>query len=321
MRIVPFADHHIEDAAVLVAQRFENLRGLIPALPECYEDAAAIRSLVHDLTEYNTGVVAINGGRLIGFLVGMILPEFRGRRSVYSPEWGNAAVEDRSREIYQRMYAALSDTWVSERCNAHYVSVFAHDKLGIEAWFWQGFGMMGVDAIRNLSPVEGATIEASIEITLATPGDVDALRQLDTTLRNYSRSAPIFLINDDSPDRTTWEKFLQGDGNRVWLAHHGGKPIAFLQISPANPEACTVMHDPKTVSIIGAFTEEAHRSRGVATVLLNRTLVWAQEHGKRRCAVNFEPMNILGARFWLSYFQPFCYSMQRIVVDTPTKGN
>jgi hypothetical protein len=46
-----------------------------------------------------------------------------------------------------------------------------------------------------------------------------------------------------------------------------------------------------------------------------RVIGWVWEHGHERCAVDFEPMNVLGARFWLRHFQPFCYSMQRVVDD------
>ena len=35
--------------------------------------------------------------------------------------------------------------------------------------------------------------------------------------------------------------------------------------------------------------------------------------GYVRCAVDFEPENVLGARFWLRAFQPVCYSLFRQV--------
>jgi GNAT superfamily N-acetyltransferase len=315
VHIISFAEQHVEDAAALVARRYTNLRGVVPSMPACYERPAALQSLVHNLTEHNAGVAAIDGGQLIGFLAGMTLPEFRGKRSVYSPEWGNAAIEDRSREVYQRMYAALSDAWVSERSIAHYVSVFAHDEPGIEAWFWQSFGLVSVDAMRGVSPAKSESIEANIETGPATLADIDTLLQLNAALKDYIQSAPMFLIDDDVWDRTAWEEYLQDERNRVWLAYSSGEPVAFVQIGPANPDACYVIRDPKTVSITGAFTVEAHRTQGVATVLLNRALDWAREHGYERCAVDFEPMNVLGARFWLRHFQPFCYSMQRLVND------
>jgi hypothetical protein len=47
--------------------------------------------------------------------------------------------------------------------------------------------------------------------------------------------------------------------------------------------------------------------------LLNGSLEWARAEGYERCAVDFEPMNSLAARFWPKYFQPVCYSLMRKV--------
>ncbi|MBN1963771.1 MAG: GNAT family N-acetyltransferase [Anaerolineae bacterium] len=315
MQVIPFAERHVEDAAALVARRYARLRSVVPLLPEHYEDPAALQPLVESLTRHQTGVAAMDDGRLVGFLIGMLLPEFRGRRSIYSPEWGNAAAEDRSGEVYQRMYAALAEAWVSERCLAHYVSVFAHDRPGIEAWHWQSFGMMSVDAMRGVEPVSGKRLAANIETAPAALDDVGALVHLNAALKDYVRSAPIFLLDDHIWDRTAWEEYLHDAQNCVWLALSHGTPVAFMRIGPANPEACYVIRDPQTASITGAFTEAAYRSAGVATTLLNHLLDWARARGYERCAVDFEPMNVPGARFWLSHFQPFCFSMQRVVDD------
>jgi len=35
--------------------------------------------------------------------------------------------------------------------------------------------------------------------------------------------------------------------------------------------------------------------------------------------VPFEPMNLLGTRFWLKYFKPVCHSFLRIVDDRVTQ--
>jgi hypothetical protein len=47
--------------------------------------------------------------------------------------------------------------------------------------------------------------------------------------------------------------------------------------------------------------------------VLNHGLDWAQSTGYERCAVDFEPQNLAGARFWLKHFQPVCYSLIRHV--------
>jgi GNAT superfamily N-acetyltransferase len=55
------------------------------------------------------------------------------------------------------------------------------------------------------------------------------------------------------------------------------------------------------------------RGQGIAAALLNRSLEWARAGGFQRCAVDFEPMNILAARFWTRHFAPVCYAFVRQV--------
>jgi len=153
--IVPFAEKHIEDAAALLASRYRHLHELVPALPSRCADASSILPLLCDLTKDAKGVAAIKQSQLAGFLIGQVLPSFRGKRSAYSPEWANATDLDNSREIYQRMYASLSSEWVADGCLTHLVTIFANDHDAVDAWFWEGFGLIAVDAMRDLSPCLG----------------------------------------------------------------------------------------------------------------------------------------------------------------------
>ena len=97
--IVPLQEKHLKDAAALACARYATLRDLVPALPSRYGDPNAILSLLRDLAGQAPGVAAIRGGRLAGFLLGFVIPAFRGKRSVFSPEWANAADLNDSRQI------------------------------------------------------------------------------------------------------------------------------------------------------------------------------------------------------------------------------
>jgi hypothetical protein len=59
-------------------------------------------------------VAAIDEGRLAGFLAAWLLPAFRGRRAVFSPEWANAARAENSRRIYEEMYTQFSASWAED---------------------------------------------------------------------------------------------------------------------------------------------------------------------------------------------------------------
>jgi GNAT superfamily N-acetyltransferase len=85
-----------------------------------------------------------------------------------------------------------------------------------------------------------------------------------------------------------------------------------------------LIEDEKTTSIVSAFTREEARGGGIATALLNRALDWGREQGYARCAVDWEPMNVLASRFWLRYFQPVSYALERYIDErlarTPKGG-
>ena len=304
-------NEHLEDAAALVTVGYRALRERAPSLPSRYEDVSSILTPLRDLAGQAPGVVAMRDGRLVGFLLGMVISEFRGKRAIYSPEWANAADAEDSREIYREMYACLSARWVAEGCFTHLVTLLAHDRQVIDAWHWLGFGLAAVDAIRDLTPVQG--VSADVVIRRAGLEDVEQAMTLSHALQRHLFAAPIFLHSVEKQGRTFHEQWLADSANVLWLACRGGEAVACMGLEPSNPDACYVIRDEKTASITSAFTTESERNRGIGTALLSHSLDWARSVGYDRCAVDFEPQNVPAVRFWLRHFQPVCYSLIRHV--------
>ena len=171
LSVVPLENRHIEDADALVAARYRALRQTVPATPPRYEDAGAFLPMLQRISSKNPGVVALDGGRLVGFLTAWQVAEWKGQRMVFGPEWGNGAAGSETQRIYEAMYTAMSAQWVADGYFNHYVSLFAHDRAGVEAWQWLNFGHYVVDAVRDLSPVAAAPVAVpGIEIRRADPG-------------------------------------------------------------------------------------------------------------------------------------------------------
>ncbi len=313
LEIVPFEEKHFEDAAVLTCSHYRALRQHVPPLPSRYEEVSILLPMLRDLAGQAPGVVAIRGGRLVGFLLAFVIPAFRGRRSVFSPEWANAADLDDRRRIYDEMYAHLSGRWVADACFTHLISLLAHDGDSLNGWQWLGFGLLAADGVRDLRPASGPTAEADIEVRRGFLEDVEQVMVLIEALQQHLVAAPTFLLPTEQKRREDHEKWLENPANAMWLAYHGTEAVACMGQGPANPDACTIIHDEKTTSIVSAFTEEGARGRGIATTLLNQVLDWARFEGYERCAVDWEPMNILATRFWLRHFQPVSYTLVRHV--------
>jgi len=319
LEIIPLQDKHLDDAAALVAARFRALRRQVAPLPIRYQDPGEIRPLLGDLAAKAPGVAAFRGDRLVGFLLGMRPFNWRGRRSVYSPEWAHAADPADSRNLYQQMYAHLSARWVANGCFTHLVTLMADDRSAVDGWHWLGFGMCGVDAMRDLSPLPANP--SPVEVRRAGPEDTEAVVALGEGLDRYMAGAPIFMAFVSRQTQRPFMDWLADPAGATWLAYQSGRPAALMGVGPAGDDRCLIVQDPGTAGVEPAFTAERARRGGLASALLERSIAWAREAGYERLAVDFEPENLLGSRFWLSNFQPVCYSLARVVDERVAWGH
>jgi GNAT superfamily N-acetyltransferase len=228
---------------------------------------------------------------------------------MFSPEWANGALLPDSRSIYEQMYACLAPQWLARGASTHLVSVMAHDRAGIDAWQWLGFAYVAVDGVRSLGPISQRAPE--VQIFRARREHVDEVMPLTRALEQHLAATPTYLVGVAPEDRSELGAWLADLNNAVWLARRDRQVLSFLRIGPSSGDACAIIQDEATASITGAFTVPAARGIGVATALLNHALGWARGEGYARCAVDFEPMNTLAARFWMRHFDPVCYALTR----------
>jgi len=315
--VTSLKEEHLEDAALLVSDRYGRLCEQIPHLPHRYAKVDNLFPLLRKiLNASGIGMAAIRGDRLVGFLTGWQMPSFRGKRSIYSPEWANAAVLEDSQRIYEELYRQLAAVWVADKYVAHYISLFPNDVNALRAWHWMSFGMISVDAIRGLDSIQGCDVD--VYIRRAELQDLEQVMELHEALWQYMKGTPVFLLTEKR-DRSYYEEWLRNPEQVVWLAYWNEEPVAFLRLGPADDDVCTIIYDEKTTSIYAAFTKEEVRREGIATALLNHALKSARASGYKRCAVPFEPMNLSGTRFWLKYFNPVCFSVLRHIDDRLTQ--
>lgn len=309
IHIVPFAGEYLESAARLVACQVGASRQQVSSLPVQYSDPATLYPIIAGLAAENPGVAALQDGRLVGFLIAWQLPAFQGAPATFSPELANAAIIADRQNIYEAMYAALAETWVAAGYRTHLISLLANDASGIESLHWLGFGMIAADALRDLSPILASP--GNYTIRRGQIDDAGVITSLDNALDAHLSGPPAFLKHDSEHKLAEVREWIEASHNAFWIAREGNRPLGFVAFGPASQDACQVIVDPHTTSISAAYTIPAARNQGVAAALLNHGLVWAQEQGYIRCAVDFEPMNPLARRFWLRYFQPVSYTLCR----------
>jgi GNAT superfamily N-acetyltransferase len=315
LEIVPLEEGHLEDAAALFISRFRALRERVPCLPTRYQKPNNLLPMLNKLANRGPGAAAIRDGRLVGFLAGYVIPEFRGKRSTFSPEWANAAELEDSRRIYDEMYEHLSARWVADGCLVHLVSLLPDDRQAIEGWHWQGFGFIAADGIRGLTPVPDPPADptAEVDVRRGGPEQIEQVTGLIEGLRRHLAAAPTFLPLSETEETSVDEAWLADPAHVLWLAYRGSEAVGLMGLGPANPLACTLIRDVKTTSVLSAYTQRDARGKGIAAALLNQGLSWARTQGYQRCAVDWEPANILATRFWTRHFDPVSYTLVRHV--------
>ena len=217
----------------------------------------------------------------------------------------------RSGRIYEAMVAAASTDWYAAGFTSFLPILFADDQAAADTFFRLGFGVLAMDAMRDLSPPRGPM--ADVEITRATADDIEPMMALSTGLAKHLQAAPIFLLQHELPNRDELAANLQNESLRYWLAWQSGEPVAFMKIGPATDDASTIIRDQGTASITGAYALPTVRGQGVGNTLLARCIEWAREAGYERCGVDFEPTNLEANRFWRHHFQPVCFGVQRLL--------
>lgn len=312
MHILPLSSEYLPAAARLFAERFSALRAALPELPPSAEDPAWAQARLAERSAAGCALAALEGQRLVGVLGWYLLENFRDtpRRGAYCPEWAVTAAEQ-PEAVFRALYRAAAELWTRSGCEVHALSLLANDAAGREAWFWNGFGMVVVDALRGLEPLEAA---APAGLTLRKAGLEDARRlaRIEAEHWRHYIEPPIFMTPHTPDDAATFRHFLTQPENSAWLALAGEEPVGYLRLESSSQVAAEIVSAPDTIAVTGAFVRAEHRGRGLAAALLRAALEDHRARGFRRCAVDFESFNPEAAAFWPRFFQPVCYSLMRI---------
>ncbi len=313
MDMVAFSPENIRPAAALFVEQFRALRAGVPSLPPDMEDESRVAGLLERVMGACGGLAAVEAGRLLGYIGWYILDNFRDtdRRTAYCPEWAHGAVPGMRPAVYRALYRAAAMQWTRAGCHAHAVSFLARDPEVERIWFWNGFGLTVVDAVRPLRPL-GAPHPDGFALSKATEDDVEDLLGLDAEhLQHYTESPPLMTVRPVR-DGAAWREFLREPKNAAWLAMAGDGPAGFIQFEGSSVGAADVVNAETTIAITGAFVRPAHRGRGLAPALLDAALHDYDARGFERCAVDFESFNPEAAAFWVKYFEPVVFSAIRV---------
>jgi ribosomal protein S18 acetylase RimI-like enzyme len=320
LRVTTFHADYLSAAAALFVQNYRAQRLMTPVLPDLMEDRVRVSAMLEQLFRACPGVITLENDRLVGYMGWLIVDAFRGtdRRGAYVPEWGHACVEQDKARIYRAMYRLAAELWARAGCQTHAVTLLAHDSAAAKAWFWNGFGLTVVDAVRPTQPLEELP-SSSLSIRKASVADTHALAELDAEhCAHYARS-PIFMPPRMGSDATEYAAFLSRPKNSVWLAVDGNTAVGFIRFEGYHFEGVAIAASEDAIAISGAYVRPAYRGQRAAATMLDAALRDYRARGFTFCVVNFESFNPEAVAFWMKHFVPVCVSVLRVPEATPLK--
>jgi GNAT superfamily N-acetyltransferase len=314
MQIVDFTRDHMEEALNIAFVNYEEERQHVIALPKI--------DILPDLSHFadnSLGVVAFEENKMVGFM------------SCYSPidnAWGTTYVKgtfspihahgvigDKRDKVYSKLYQAAANKWIKEGIVSHAIGLYAHDNIAINSFFYNGFGLRCIDAIRSLDeiPLVDGT---KCEYTELKKEEYNKLHIHQNALISHLGNSPIFMTYPPKSE----EEFLGGisESTRFFAAKVNGESIAYIKIDLEGENfAC---EDNGMMNICGAYCLPEYRGNGISNNLLSFLVTTLKLEGYTRLGVDFESFNPTARGFWLKYFTPYTNSVVRRIDEKSVRG-
>ena len=302
VKLEPFSDEHLEDAAALLAARHARDRGVEPLLSRRYEDPAEARALLEETwhTDGASGSIATRGGHLVGYLVGAPRAEIWGE-NIWIEHAGHAVEEP---ELARDLYGHAAARWVDEGRTRHYALVTADPDL-VDAWFRVGFGQQQAHGYREVPESTAVEVPDGCEIREPTEADVDTFVELDldVELPRHQRSSPVFSgvpLPSKEAIRREWAETLARDDEHVLIGWRNGTPVSCWSTCAAEESTHhRGLGLPERAGYLAyAVTLPQSRGTGIGVALTDASFAWAGERGYGAMVTDWRVTNLLASRFW-----------------------
>jgi GNAT superfamily N-acetyltransferase len=281
MKIVPFADEHLDAATEMLAARHARHREAEPLLPADVDFRAQLE------TEWSvdgaSGVISPHG-----YLVGR--PDPHG----FTVGIGGHAVTGDA-EHARDLYAAAAATWVEAGHRSHMVFVPSSDGALVDAWFRLSFGASAVLATRETT--EERPHEGDVAIRPGTRDDFGSAARLELAMFESMRPSPSFsTLQPQTPEEVEAE-WRDDDFSpyELFVAERDGSIVGHLLLYRRPPD----LRVPADAIDLGqASTYPEARGTGVGRALTAHAIGWAHEHGYPTMVTDWRMTNLWASRFW-----------------------
>ncbi len=199
IEIVKFESKYAEDAAKLAKNCYLEECKHVPELPLEVDIPNPSRYVENGL-----GVAALTDGNLVGFFC-CLTPWnnfFGTSKGTYVPVNAHGAVKEDRKRIYSRLYEEAADVWVKNGILSHAVGVYSHAQDAVNSFFWNGFGMRTIDAVRSLESIEESLPAGNITFKELEKDRYGEIHPLRSGIISHLNKSPMFMPHrQDSKDQ------------------------------------------------------------------------------------------------------------------------
>jgi ribosomal protein S18 acetylase RimI-like enzyme len=291
VEIRPFGDEHLDGAATLLAERHGRHRAAEPLLADSNASEAVARAWER---EEASGAVVLEGGKLVGYLVGALRENRIWGRHAWVERAGHAAAEP---ELVRDLYAAAAPAWAEAGAQMHFALVPVLDEV-LEPWYRLAFGQVQLEAIRE-SGSEPAPLAPGVTIRRAGIDDLEtAAMPLAKLIWQHQALSPCFTGLTPPPEeelRSVWQETLEDSDVVYFVVEREGGVVAHSVLYPAASDLGT----PDDALYLGTTaTMPEVRGTGIGLSLTEHVLFWAREAGYPTVVTDWRVANLLASRFW-----------------------
>ena len=127
------------------------------------------------------------------------------------------------------MYQAAAEKWVEAGATSHAVALYAHDRQALDSFFWNGFGLRCVDAIRPLEDIPNIGDE-KYSFRELLRSEISDITPLKNKLISHLSKSPCFLSCSQLTDEDAIN-IVTRRNSRIFVAKNSKTTIAFIEVS------------------------------------------------------------------------------------------
>ncbi|BCN32690.1 GNAT family N-acetyltransferase [Anaeromicropila herbilytica] len=299
---------YVEEALELALEEYKLEGNIVNQLPDI-DFTNQLREFLVDLFEKKYGLVAIEDGKVIGYLVfeGPWDGFFGNCKGAFSP-LGASAFSGKDRgKLSSRLLSAVTEMMVKEEgVTSFALSRYANDKEVGKSLVFNGFGIRCSDAIMKLSDRKNRDYyNPNVSFMELKSEEKKLILDLKFGLTKHMLGAPIYFPSYIG----NYMEWFAKEEIRVFAACADDEIIGFMSIQDEAENFITESASMK--NICGAFVKEEHRGDNVATDLLTFVCNVCESEGVKYLGVDCETLNPTALRFWGKHFQNYTYSYHR----------